>query len=77
MPLPSSVRKACPAGGVGFSIEGCLLVFSAVLIELQPASASAEAAKRAKDNLFFTIFSCKESFTVMQSTRALCRRYPY
>ena len=70
-------EESCPDGGVSFSMEGCLLVFSAVLIELQPASASAEAAKRAKDNLFFTIFSCKENFTVMQSPKTLCRGYPY
>ena len=63
--------------GVSFSMEGCLLVFSAVLIELQPASTRAEAAKRAKGNLFFTIFSCKENFTVMQSPKTLCRGYPY
>ena len=27
--------------------------------------------------LFFTIFSCKENFTVMQSPKTLCRGYPY
>ena len=69
-------REERLSGRVSFSMEGCLLVFSAVLIELQPASTRAEAAKRAKGNLFFTIFSCKENFTVMQSPKTLCRGYP-